>query len=112
MLAPGLNPQLKQRRRVDGWIGDPFATARARGRAAPSTSTRLSGTCGPGTWGVHEWANAKSGSIYHALTNIETWGPVGEVIGLWIHTADSRTAWTHRLIRRLEKGTHRMAGEN
>ena len=44
-------------------------------------------------------------------TDLETWGPVGEVVGLWIHTADSRTEWTHRLIRRLEKGTYRMAGE-
>ncbi|GIH26184.1 transcriptional regulator [Acrocarpospora phusangensis] len=43
--------------------------------------------------------------------DLETWGPVGAVIGLWLHTADSRTAWTHQLIRRLEQGAFRMAGD-
>jgi DNA-binding PadR family transcriptional regulator len=43
--------------------------------------------------------------------DLETWGPVGEVIGLWLHTADSRAQWTRRLIRRLEEGEFRMAGE-
>jgi DNA-binding PadR family transcriptional regulator len=47
-----------------------------------------------------------------ADTDLETWGPVGEVLGLWIHTADSRTEWTHRLIQRLEHGAYRMADEN
>jgi hypothetical protein len=27
-------------------------------------------------------------------TDLETWGPVGAVIELWLHTADSRTAGT------------------
>jgi len=44
-------------------------------------------------------------------TDLETWGPVGEVIGLWLHTAESRAAWTRRLIRRLQGGAYRMAGE-
>lgn len=44
-------------------------------------------------------------------SDLETWGPVGEVIGLWLHTAESRAEWTHRLIRRLEEGAFRMAGE-
>jgi DNA-binding PadR family transcriptional regulator len=45
-------------------------------------------------------------------TDLEAWGPVGEVIGLWLHTAESRAEWTHRLIRRLEEGAFRMAGES
>ena len=45
-------------------------------------------------------------------SDLETWGPVGEVIGLWLHTAESRAEWTHQLIRRLEEGAFRMAGEN
>lgn len=45
-------------------------------------------------------------------TDLETWGPIGEVIGLWLHTAETRAEWTHRLIRRLEEGAYRMAGEN
>lgn len=44
-------------------------------------------------------------------TDLDTWGPVGEVLGLWIHTADSRAEWTHRLIRRLKEGSFRMADE-
>jgi DNA-binding PadR family transcriptional regulator len=45
-------------------------------------------------------------------SDLETWGPVGEVIGLWLHTAESRAEWTRRLIRRLEEGAFRMAGES
>lgn len=44
-------------------------------------------------------------------TDLDAWGPVGEVIGLWLHTADSRAEWTRRLIRRLEAGDFTMAGE-
>lgn len=43
--------------------------------------------------------------------DLQTWGPVGEVVGLWLHTADSRAEWTHRLIRRLQDGAFRMAGD-
>lgn len=44
-------------------------------------------------------------------TDLESWGPVGEVIRLWLHTANTRAEWTHRLLRRLEEGAFRMAGE-
>src|SRR5205823_702164 len=44
-------------------------------------------------------------------TDLETWGPVGEVIGLWLHTAENRVEWTDRLIRRLQEGAYRMAGD-
>ncbi|MEV0245228.1 PadR family transcriptional regulator [Nocardia sp. NPDC050712] len=44
-------------------------------------------------------------------TDLETWGPVGEVLGLWLDTADSRTAWTQRLIARLEGGAFTMADD-
>ncbi|NNH74666.1 PadR family transcriptional regulator [Nocardia uniformis] len=44
-------------------------------------------------------------------TDLDTWGPVGEVIGLWLNTADSRAAWTDRLIDRLEGGAFRMADD-
>jgi DNA-binding PadR family transcriptional regulator len=46
-----------------------------------------------------------------ADTALESWGPVGAVIELWLHTAESRAAWTRRLMRRLEDGAFRMAGE-
>lgn len=59
---------------------------------------------------MDEW---RSGIAAHLPSDIdpETWGPVGEVIGLWLHTADSRAEWTRRLIHRLEEGAYRMAGE-
>ncbi|MBF6496566.1 PadR family transcriptional regulator [Nocardia cyriacigeorgica] len=44
-------------------------------------------------------------------TDLDSWGPVGEVITLWLSTADAGAAWTQRLIRRLEKGDFTMAGE-
>ncbi|WP_194815317.1 helix-turn-helix transcriptional regulator [Nocardia sp. XZ_19_385] len=44
-------------------------------------------------------------------TDLDTWGPVGEVLGLWLDTADSRAAWTMRLIGRLEGGAFKMADD-
>lgn len=60
---------------------------------------------------VDEWEESVVGHLPPG-TDLETWGPVGEVIGLWLHTARSRAEWTHRLIRRLEEGAYRMAGES
>lgn len=45
-------------------------------------------------------------------TDLDDWGPVGEVVRLWLHTAESRAEWTHRLIQRLEQGAYRMARED
>ncbi|KAA8884532.1 PadR family transcriptional regulator [Nocardia colli] len=44
-------------------------------------------------------------------TDLDTWGPVGEVLGLWLHTADTRAEWTQRLLRRLEAGAFEMADD-
>ena len=44
-------------------------------------------------------------------TDLDTWGPIGEVLRLWLHTAETRAEWTRRLIRRLEDGAFQMAGE-
>lgn len=45
-------------------------------------------------------------------TDLDTWGPVGEVLTLWLTTADYGATWTDRLIRRLEEGAFTMAGES
>ncbi|HEU5471095.1 MAG TPA: PadR family transcriptional regulator [Actinophytocola sp.] len=45
-------------------------------------------------------------------TDLDTWGPVGDVLGLWLHTAETRMEWTNRLIRRLAHGAYRMAGDD
>ncbi|MBF6435445.1 PadR family transcriptional regulator [Nocardia cyriacigeorgica] len=44
-------------------------------------------------------------------TDLDSWGPVGEVTALWLSTADAGAGWTRRLIRRLENGDFTMAGE-
>jgi DNA-binding PadR family transcriptional regulator len=43
--------------------------------------------------------------------DLASWGPVGEVLGLWLHTADTRDEWTRRLIGRLNAGAFHMADE-
>lgn len=59
---------------------------------------------------MDEWRAAIAAHL-PPRTDLETWGPVGEVIGLWLHTAESRAEWTRGLLARLEKGAYRMAGE-
>lgn len=46
-----------------------------------------------------------------ADTELDAWGPVGEVISLWLASADTGAQWTQRLIHRLEEGAFSMAGE-
>ncbi|MEU7045214.1 PadR family transcriptional regulator [Streptomyces varsoviensis] len=41
----------------------------------------------------------------------EDWGHIGEIMGMWVHTADSGARWTRGLIERLEAGAYVMAGE-
>jgi DNA-binding PadR family transcriptional regulator len=60
---------------------------------------------------MDEWRSSIAAQLPPGA-DLETWGPVGEVIGLWLHTAESRAQWTQRLIRRLEEGAFQMAGED
>jgi DNA-binding PadR family transcriptional regulator len=60
---------------------------------------------------MHQWQDSITVDLPPG-TDLDTWGPVGEVIGLWLHTAQTRVEWTDRLIRRLQDGAYRMAGEN
>lgn len=60
---------------------------------------------------MHEWRR----SITEQLppdTDLDSWGPVGEVLSLWLNSADSQAQWTQRLIRRLEAGAFTMAAED
>ncbi|MBO8192369.1 PadR family transcriptional regulator [Streptomyces oryzae] len=41
----------------------------------------------------------------------DEWGYIGEIMKLWVHTADSDAAWARALISRLEGGAFVMAGE-
>lgn len=38
-------------------------------------------------------------------------GHIGEIMGMWLHTADSDAAWTQGLVDRLESGAYTFAGE-
>lgn len=41
----------------------------------------------------------------------EPLGHIGEIMNMWIHTADSEAEWTHGLVERLENGAHTFADE-
>ncbi|MER6384601.1 PadR family transcriptional regulator [Streptomyces sp. NPDC001118] len=38
-------------------------------------------------------------------------GHIGEIMNMWVHTADSEAAWTHGLVERIENGAYTFAGE-
>lgn len=59
---------------------------------------------------MHEWRTSITAYL-PADTDLDTWGAVGEVLSLWLTTADTGAQWTDRLIRRLEQGAFTMAGE-
>ncbi|MEU6642321.1 PadR family transcriptional regulator [Saccharomonospora sp. NPDC046836] len=60
---------------------------------------------------MEQWRNSITTHLPPDV-DLDTWGPVGAVIDLWLHTADSRTTWTTRLIDRLEQGAFQMADDN
>ncbi|MCG5214726.1 PadR family transcriptional regulator [Streptosporangium sp. KLBMP 9127] len=62
------------------------------------------------TQAMEEWRDGIAAQL-PPDTDLDSWGPTGEVIGLWLHTAESRAQWTHQLIHRLEQGTYRMADD-
>ena len=59
---------------------------------------------------MHEWRMSITAYL-PTDTDLGTWGAVGEVLSLWLATADTGAQWTDRLIRRLEQGAFTMAGE-
>ncbi|MEU2714614.1 PadR family transcriptional regulator [Streptomyces sp. NPDC007205] len=38
-------------------------------------------------------------------------GHIGEIMNMWVHTADSEAEWTHGLVARIENGAYTFAGE-
>jgi DNA-binding PadR family transcriptional regulator len=62
------------------------------------------------TRAMHEWRASITAHL-PAGTDLDDWGAVGEVLSLWLTTADTGAQWTDRLIRRLEQGAFTMAGE-
>ncbi|MFG3014777.1 PadR family transcriptional regulator [Streptomyces cinerochromogenes] len=41
----------------------------------------------------------------------EQLGHIGEIMNMWIHTADSEAEWTRGLVERIENGAYTFAGE-
>ncbi|MQY16303.1 hypothetical protein SRB5_65010 [Streptomyces sp. RB5] len=57
--------------------------------------------------------DAWRGSVleHYAPQGDEDFGHIGEIMRLWVHSAEAGAAWTRGLIERLEGGAYVMAGE-
>ncbi|MEU1464576.1 PadR family transcriptional regulator [Streptomyces sp. NPDC005727] len=59
---------------------------------------------------IGQWRSAVTGN-YIPEDGPGQLGHIGEIMNLWLHTADSDAAWTQGLIARLEAGAYTFAGE-
>ncbi|GAA2233521.1 PadR family transcriptional regulator [Streptomyces nogalater] len=59
---------------------------------------------------IGRWRDAVTGE-YLPEGGPQQLGHIGEIMRMWIHTADSDAAWTRGLIDRLEAGAYTFAGE-
>ncbi|WP_159942249.1 MULTISPECIES: PadR family transcriptional regulator [unclassified Nocardiopsis] len=60
--------------------------------------------------GLEAW---RGGVVDHYVTEdgIAGMGHIGEIMGMWVHSAEADADWTRGLIRRIEEGAHVFAGE-
>ncbi|WP_405671124.1 PadR family transcriptional regulator [Streptomyces sp. NBC_01530] len=59
---------------------------------------------------IEEWRGAVTGR-YVPEGGPEQLGHIGEIMNLWVHTADVEAEWTDGLIGRIEGGAYTFAGE-
>ncbi|MFG2803193.1 PadR family transcriptional regulator [Streptomyces pseudovenezuelae] len=59
---------------------------------------------------IEEWRSAVTGH-YVPEEGTQRLGHIGEIMNLWIHTADAEAEWTQGLIARIEDGAYTFAGE-
>ncbi|MEU9288823.1 PadR family transcriptional regulator [Streptomyces sp. NPDC048275] len=59
---------------------------------------------------IEEWRSAVT-EHYVPEDGPEQLGHIGEIMNLWVHTADSDAEWTRGLIGRIERGAYTFAGE-
>ncbi|WP_327704182.1 PadR family transcriptional regulator [Streptomyces decoyicus] len=59
---------------------------------------------------LEEWRSTVTG-YYTPEEGPETLGHIGEIMNMWVHSADSGAAWTRGLIERIEGGAYVFAGE-
>ncbi|MEU4872768.1 PadR family transcriptional regulator [Streptomyces sp. NPDC021608] len=60
--------------------------------------------------GIETWRSAVT-AHYLPDEGPEQLGHIGEIMNLWIHTADGEAEWTRGLIARIEGGAYTFAGE-
>lgn len=60
--------------------------------------------------GLEQW-RASVTEYYTPEKGPEQLGHIGEIMNMWVHSADSEAEWTHSLIGRIEGGAYTFAGE-
>ncbi|MFJ4972943.1 PadR family transcriptional regulator [Streptomyces sp. NPDC088755] len=60
--------------------------------------------------GMKEWRDAVT-EYYTPEDGPESLGHIGEIMNLWVHSADTGAEWTRGLIARIEGGAYTFAGE-
>ncbi|GAA3487783.1 PadR family transcriptional regulator [Streptomyces cremeus] len=60
--------------------------------------------------GLEQWRSAVTG-YYTPEAGPEQLGHIGEIMNLWVHSADAGVRWTRGLIERIEGGAYTFAGE-
>ncbi|MEW2634776.1 PadR family transcriptional regulator [Streptomyces sp. NPDC048389] len=60
--------------------------------------------------GIEQW-RASVTEYYTPEEGPESLGHIGEIMNLWVSSADSGAEWTRGLIRRIEAGAYTFAGE-
>ncbi|RPK94652.1 MULTISPECIES: PadR family transcriptional regulator [Streptomyces] len=60
--------------------------------------------------GMREWRNSVT-EYYTPEEGPESLGHIGEIMNLWVHSADAGAEWTRGLIARIEGGAYVFAGE-
>ncbi|CAM5488203.1 transcriptional regulator [Streptomyces spiroverticillatus] len=60
--------------------------------------------------GLEQWRSAVTG-YYTPEAGPEQLGHIGEIMNLWVHSADAGVRWTRGLIERIEGGAYAFAGE-
>lgn len=60
--------------------------------------------------GIEEWRRAVT-EYYTPEDGPESLGHIGEIMNLWVHSADTGAEWTRGLIARIESGAYTFADE-
>ncbi|MFJ1593640.1 PadR family transcriptional regulator [Kitasatospora albolonga] len=60
--------------------------------------------------GIREWRDSVT-EYYTPEEGPESLGHIGEIMNLWVHSADAGAEWTRGLVERIEGGAYTFAGE-